>query len=420
MAEGRSSLAQPCFPKYDGDNDHWSPLMENLLRSKDFWGVIETAISAEAADGLTAEQKKTQDDLKLKDLKAKNYLFASIDKTILKTISKKATTKDIWDSMMLKCQGNARVKKAQLNRLRRSFEVLMMKQGEPITDYFNRVMIIANEMRSCGEKLKDVKIVEKVLRTLTEKWNYIVCSIVESKDIDKLSVDELQSSLLVHEQKFNRDGDFEEDQVLKVSHEDARGYRQSQRGRGRSYNRGRGRYLFSRATSECFKCHKIGHFQHECPEWDKANFAKQDEEEDMLLMTYANELDSKREDAWYLDSGCSNHMCGDSSYFSTLDNTFKHKVKLGNNSNMLVNWRVSVKIKIRGINHTISDVYYVPELKNNLLSIGQLQEKNLAIVFNEGYCRIYYPSRGLIIETMMRVNRMFIAFADTNSDTPTR
>jgi hypothetical protein len=37
------------------------------------------------------------------------------------------------------------------------------------------------------------------LRTLTEKYNYIVCSIEESKDINHLSVDELQSSLLVHE-----------------------------------------------------------------------------------------------------------------------------------------------------------------------------------------------------------------------------
>ncbi|CAM8903130.1 unnamed protein product [Rhodiola kirilowii] len=167
MAEGSSSFAQPCIPKYDRDYDHWSLLMENLLRSKDFWGVIETDVSAEEADGLTAEQKKTRDDLKLKDLKAKNYLFASIDKTILKTISKKATAKDIWDSMKLKCQGNARVKKAQLNRLRRSFKVLMMKQGESITDYFNRVMIIANEMRMLYDCIREwlLLLIESKLHT---------------------------------------------------------------------------------------------------------------------------------------------------------------------------------------------------------------------------------------------------------------
>jgi hypothetical protein len=82
--------------------------------------------------------------------------------------------------------------------------VLEMKQGETVTSYFGRVMLVANDMRNLGESIPDEKIVEKILRTLTEKYNYIVYSIEESKDINHLSVDELQSSLLVHEQKFKR------------------------------------------------------------------------------------------------------------------------------------------------------------------------------------------------------------------------
>jgi hypothetical protein len=30
--------------------------------------------------------------------------------------------------------------------------------------------------------------------------------------------------------------------------------------------------------------------------------------------------------------------------------------------------------------HVITEVFYVPDLKNNLLSIGQLQEKGLAVL----------------------------------------
>lgn len=85
-----------------------------------------------------------------------------------------------------------------------------MKSGESVTDYISRVMLVANNMRNFGEDMKDVKIVEKVLRTLSEKFNYIVCSIEESKDIDVLSVDELQSSLVVHEQKFRRNSNGDE------------------------------------------------------------------------------------------------------------------------------------------------------------------------------------------------------------------
>ncbi|MCI50521.1 hypothetical protein A2U01_0071765, partial [Trifolium medium] len=89
--------------------------------------------------------------------------------------------------------------------------------------------------RNYGEDVDDVKIVEKILRTLIDKWNYIVCSIEEAKDINELSVDALESSLLVHEQKFKVSG--EDEHALKVTHEESYGGR----GRGRAaFRRGRG------------------------------------------------------------------------------------------------------------------------------------------------------------------------------------
>jgi len=54
--------------------------------------------------------------------------------------------------------------------------------------------------------MSDVKIVEKSLRCLTNNFNFVVSSIEESKDIDQLIVDELQSSLLVHDKNLERKG----------------------------------------------------------------------------------------------------------------------------------------------------------------------------------------------------------------------
>jgi len=54
-------------------------------------------------------------------------------------------------------------------------------------------------LRFHGEKMDDGVIVEKIRCSLTPKYDYVVCSIEESKDIDTLSLDELQSSLLVYE-----------------------------------------------------------------------------------------------------------------------------------------------------------------------------------------------------------------------------
>jgi len=58
-------------------------------------------------------------------------------------------------------------------------------------------------------------------------------------------------------------------------------------------------------------------------------------------------------------------------------------------------------MEIDGIMHVITEVFYVPDLKNNLLSIGQLQEKGLAVLTQHGTCKIFNPKRGLIIEIAM-------------------
>jgi hypothetical protein len=74
-------------------------------------------------------------------------LFQAIDHAILRTILKKDTVKDIWDSMKKKYQGTARVKRAQIQVLRKEFEILHMKEGESVNDYFARTLSIANKMR---------------------------------------------------------------------------------------------------------------------------------------------------------------------------------------------------------------------------------------------------------------------------------
>jgi len=133
---------------------------------------------------VTEAQQKKLEELKLKDLKVKNNLFQAIDRTIME----KNTSKQIWDSMKRKYEGNARVKRSILQTLRKEFETLEMKTGENIIEYFAKVMIVASKIRIYREQMRDVTIVEKILRSLIDRFNYIVCSIEESNDIDVLSI----------------------------------------------------------------------------------------------------------------------------------------------------------------------------------------------------------------------------------------
>ena len=171
-----SSFVQAAIPRFDGHYDHWSMLIENFLRSKEYWYVVESGVAAPVAGvALTKAQKTELEGLKLKDLKAKNYLFQAIDRFILETILiSKETSKDIWDSMKKKYQDSSRVKRAQLQALRKDFETQQMKDGEFVTRYCARTMVITNKMRFHGEKMEDVAIVEKILRPLAPKFNYVV------------------------------------------------------------------------------------------------------------------------------------------------------------------------------------------------------------------------------------------------------
>ena len=132
-------------------------------------------------------------------MKIKNYLFQSIDRTIMETILDKNTTKSTWDSMRQKNQGSTRVKRAQLQALRQEFEILQMKEGEKVDEYFARALTIANKMKVHEERMGQNVIVEKILRSMTPMFDYVVCSIEESNNVDTMTIDELQSSLLVHE-----------------------------------------------------------------------------------------------------------------------------------------------------------------------------------------------------------------------------
>ncbi|GAA0161960.1 hypothetical protein LIER_18156 [Lithospermum erythrorhizon] len=274
------------IPHFDGHYDHWSELMENLLRAKGLWGTIERGfVEPMETTILTDNQRALLEDSRTKDHQVKHYLFQAIDRTVFEQLLDRSTSKIVWDSLKKRYDGNDKVKKSLRNALRRNFEVLEMRKGETIESYFARVTTVSNKLRSNGEDMCESKIVEKILRTLNDQFTYIVVSIEESIDIEALTVDELQSILNLHEQKLNRFNKYEGDQVLKV--EERTYVRGRGRGTFRGRSRGRGRQTNNKSNVACYKCHSLGHFQYECPAWTKeANYVVVDEEEEYVLMAH--------------------------------------------------------------------------------------------------------------------------------------
>nr|XP_012567459.1 uncharacterized protein LOC105851294 [Cicer arietinum] len=83
--------------------------------------------------------------------------------------------------------------KVKLQALRRQYELLQMEEAESVVDYFNHVQTITNHMKTNGEVMIDLVIIEKILRTLTQRFDHIVVAIDEPKEIDTLKVVKLQA-----------------------------------------------------------------------------------------------------------------------------------------------------------------------------------------------------------------------------------
>lgn len=125
-------------------------------------------------------------------------------------------------------------------------------------------------------------------------------------------------------------------------------------------------------------------------------------------MTHVVAREEQRSGIWFLDSACSTHMTGAREWFVRLDENFSHTVKLGNDLRLNAKGIGDVKLEVDGMTQVITKVYYVPELTVSLISLGQLQEKNVTVVIKRGECKLYHPQKGTIITSKMTKNRMFL------------
>jgi len=55
--------------------------------------------------------------------------------------------------------------------------------------------VIVNGLKRNNEKVDDIRVVEKVLQSLSSKFEHVVVPIEESKDLENLTIEELLGSL---------------------------------------------------------------------------------------------------------------------------------------------------------------------------------------------------------------------------------
>ena len=117
-----------------------------------------------------------------------------------------------------------------------------------------------------------------------------------------------------------------------------------------------------------------------------AQVADQEEEDQLFVATCFSSRESNV--SWLIDSGCTNHMTHDRSLFKELKPTAITKVRIGNGNHIPVKGKGTIVISTDSGTKSISDVLFVPDIDQNLLSVGQLIEKGFEVFFEDKLCLI--------------------------------
>jgi hypothetical protein len=130
--------------------------------------------------------------------------------------------------------------------------------------------------------------------------------------------------------------------------------------------------------------------------------------EEQRVFADLSSTEGNHHDRWVLDTGASKHMTGSKEIFAELDSQDTDTVKFGDGSITKIEGRGSILLTCKNdTHHTLTRVYYIPRLRANIISVGQLHESGCRVTINEGILRIYNPSRHLLAKVTWDSYRLY-------------
>lgn len=117
----------------------------------------------------------------------------------------------------------------------------------------------------------------------------------------------------------------------------------------------------------------------------------------------------KGEVEWLIDSGCTDHVISSDKHFNEFINLkITASVKLGNNNVMKATkvGNIACKFYSECGERTIKNVFYVPNIQKNLLSVSSVARSGKSIIIKGNYCRIFDNYDALMIK-VKEVNKLY-------------
>nr|GEW93562.1 zf-CCHC domain-containing protein/DUF4219 domain-containing protein/UBN2 domain-containing protein [Tanacetum cinerariifolium] len=211
--EGQSMQRPPLFEA--NCFIYWKNRFETYVKYKDIdlWYIIaygnyEPTIKNKDGKDIGISYEKFDENHKKmisKNDEAKMVLYNALPKKEYERIFMCDTAQNIWDSLLTTHQGNKQVKDNKIDLFVQKYEEFSITDDETIDCAFFRFNTIITSLKAPDESFSSRNHVRKFLRALPSKWCPKVTAIEESKDLSKLSLDELVDNLKVYEVVLKKD-----------------------------------------------------------------------------------------------------------------------------------------------------------------------------------------------------------------------
>ncbi|KAB2626287.1 retrovirus-related Pol polyprotein from transposon TNT 1-94 [Pyrus ussuriensis x Pyrus communis] len=414
-------------PVFSGENyEFWRIKMATIFKSLGLWNLVEKGIATSNPKKKEAGEASEDDGemvaVLMKDAKALGIIQNAVSDQIFPRIA------------------NAE-----------------MRDDESLSSYLTRLNELINQMRTFGESLSNERLVQKVLISLSKPYDSICLVIENTKCLETVELQEVVAMLKSQEQRFDL---HTVDTTGKAFSSFSVSSKEQNRGEGQSgssqfqknwNNKGKkwgskpkfqqkfptnsahnaqsmgqigtkpqcrvcSKFHFGecryKGKPKCYNCEKFGHWARECTVGklvQKANSANQVEVTGNLFYANSTITESKVNGEWYVDSGCSNHMTGDSKLLIDMKTNVVGKVQMPTGELMNVAGFGTLVIDTSKGRKYVKEVMYLPGLKENLLSVGQMDEHGYYLLFGGKMCSIFDgPSLDcLVLKVEMKKNRCY-------------
>ena len=186
-------------PFFTGSNyTYWKVKMRAFLQSIDerVWEQVVNGLSPLAENTTQIPNTDTSKTLNSKGL---NAIFSAICDDVFPHIANCTDVKTAWDILQNIYEGNKQEQDVKLIRLTSEWESLVMHEDKCFDDFYAKLSQNINSSYALGKVYEDSVIVSKILRSLPLRFDIKKESIIESKDINKMSRAEIVGKMRIFE-----------------------------------------------------------------------------------------------------------------------------------------------------------------------------------------------------------------------------